>query len=240
MKKICVCLWAVLLFAPLCALEAVVVSVLGKAEVQTTGEWQPMTVGAKISSGAIISTGFKSQAVLEIGKSTVTVQPLSRLTLEQLTQRRDTDTSKVYLDAGSIKADVKAAENKRVGFTVKSPVATASVRGTAGVIDAFGFLESTSGVWLVDPDTAIEAAVEGYSVAKGSAIAVDTDGIVVEPQKLNVRIALNAAPTAVAPSAFGADEKIAFLNGAINASETENLPSGRGKIAISLFNIGWE
>ena len=42
------------------------------------------------------------------------------------------------MDTGSICADIKPVENKRVGFTVKTPAVTASVRGTAGYVYAYG------------------------------------------------------------------------------------------------------
>ncbi|NLM00460.1 MAG: hypothetical protein GX220_03275 [Treponema sp.] len=112
------------------ALEATVVSVSGKVEIQDGETWKPLTKGASIKKGAVISTGFKSEAIFKIGNSNVTMKPLSRLTLEQLADLNGNHKSQVYLDCGSIKANVKAAENKKVGFTVKSPVATASVRGT--------------------------------------------------------------------------------------------------------------
>ena len=112
------------------AMEGTVVSTIGKVEVQKGAAWVPLSKGDKISGGSIISTGFKSEAVLKLGESTVQVKPLSRLTLEQLADLNGNHKASVYLDVGSVSADVKAAKDKKVGFTVKSPVATASVRGT--------------------------------------------------------------------------------------------------------------
>jgi hypothetical protein len=112
------------------AMEGTVVSTIGKVEIQKGASWVPLAKGDKISGGAIISTGFKSEAVLKLGESTVQVKPLSRLTLEQLANLNGNHKTSVYLDVGSVTADVKAAKDKKVGFTVKSPVATASVRGT--------------------------------------------------------------------------------------------------------------
>ena len=201
MKKTCLLVFLALLIIPAFTLDAVVVSVLGKAEMQTAKGWQPMKEGSKLTAGTLVSTGFKSQAVLSIGKSTVTVQPLSRLTLEQLTERADSDVSRIYLDAGSIKADIKAAENNRVGFTVKSPVATASVRGTSGVIDSFGALESTSGVWMVAPASDnVDEVVQGVAVEKGSRSDVDQNERIIPPQQCNMLAAMGTSPVFVSPS----------------------------------------
>jgi len=111
-------------------LEAVVVSATGKAEVQSGSQWVKLEKGVSLGKGAVIQTGFKSEVVLQIKGSTVTVAPLSRITLEQLVSKDTKDETKLYLDTGSVKSNVKKADGKRVGFTVRSPVATASVRGT--------------------------------------------------------------------------------------------------------------
>ena len=237
MKKICVFFVLLVLFVPVFALDATVVSVLGKAEMQTVNGWELMKEGARIAEGTVISTGFKSQAVLAIGKSKITVQPLSRLTVQELSERPGKDVSKVYLDAGSIKADVKAAENKRVGFTVKSPVATASVRGTAGTIDAFGMLESTSGVWAVIPREAENTGAPAIEVVKGSGIAVAASGEVTAPQQFNMGAALSASPLAIAPSA--AEVSAAAVPAAVAAVQAAiSVGDDNGKAPVKL-SVGW-
>jgi hypothetical protein len=114
------------------ALEATVVSAKGKTEFQANegGTWQSLAVGAKLSKGAVISTGFKSELVLKVNESTIRVAPLTRMTLEQVVAKPTKDETRVFLDTGSIKADVKHTADRRTGFIVRSPVATASVRGT--------------------------------------------------------------------------------------------------------------
>ena len=238
MKKTCLLVFFAVLIIPAFTLDAVVVSVLGKAEMQTAKGWQPMKTGAKLTAGTLVSTGFKSQAVLTIGKSTVTVQPLSRLTIEQLTERADSDVSKIYLDAGSIKADIKAAENKRVGFTVKSPVATASVRGTSGTIDSFGALESTSGVWMVAPASDnVDEVVQGVAVEKGSSISVSSEGRITPPQQSNTQAATSASLVFVSPSVaeVSAVAVISPVAAAQNAAGIF-IDSARVRIPVT---IGW-
>ncbi|MBQ7881851.1 MAG: FecR domain-containing protein [Treponema sp.] len=131
MKKyfILVCVFAFCLSSVI-AMDATVLSVKGKAEVQTLGKWVPLAIGNKLQQGSVIQTGFKSELILKIKNTTVTVSPLSRITLEQLVSKSSSDDTKIFLDAGSLKSNVKRTEDRRVGFTVRSPVATASVRGT--------------------------------------------------------------------------------------------------------------
>ncbi len=166
---------AVMLFAavPLFAVTGTVISVSGKAEIQHNGAWVPLKEGDLIEAGAVISTGFKSEAVLRIGESVLTVKPLTRLTLEELMELDSVLTSAVYLDMGGLKADIKATENQRTGFTVKSPAVTASVRGTSGEVDADGTVKGYTGVWSVsDP-----AGKQRTSVLSGQTAAADPDGI---------------------------------------------------------------
>ena len=118
------------------AMQATVVSAKGKAEAQNGGNWVALKAGDVIEQGAVIQTGFKSELVLKIKESTVTVAALSRLTLQTLAEREGVngaagkDETSIKLATGSLKSNVQKSQDRRVGFTVRSPVATASVRGT--------------------------------------------------------------------------------------------------------------
>ena len=116
------------------AIEAKVVSITGKAEVQDGSVWTALKVGDTLKAGSVIQTGFKSEMVLNIKSpnedTTITVSPLSRLTIEQLSEKGSQDKTSIHLAAGSLKSDIKKTADKRVGYQVRTPVATASVRGT--------------------------------------------------------------------------------------------------------------
>ena len=130
---------------------ALVNSVVGKVEVQVNDSWIQVRNGDILSSGSIISTGFKSSAVLYIGASLIEVRALTRLTIEEIVEQNQNYNTTMFLDAGSIKADIKKSENKRVGFKVRTSVATASVRGTSGEIYSDGTLVCISGKWAITP-----------------------------------------------------------------------------------------
>lgn len=147
MKKIVTIL--VFLTVAFCAfaLDGVVMEVLGKVEKQVDNSWVALKKGDILVPGDIVSTGFKSEAVISIGESVITVKALTRMTIEQLYEKNKNHVSSVYLDVGSISADVKPVTDKRVGFTVKTPAVTASVRGTAGIVYAYGKVEGIRGKW---------------------------------------------------------------------------------------------
>lgn len=130
---------------------AVVNSVVGKVEVQLNDSWIQLKNGDILTSGSVISTGFKSSAVLYIGQSLIEVRALTRLTIEEIVEQNQNYNTTMFLDAGNIKADIKKSENKRVGFKVRTSVATASVRGTSGEIYSDGTLVCLSGKWAITP-----------------------------------------------------------------------------------------
>lgn len=109
---------------------AQVVSVSGKVEVLNGNLWKALSVGDNLKSGDTIQTGFRSSAVLKIKDSTVNVEALTRMTVEQLSENSEKDNVRVFVKTGGVKSDVQKSNSKKIGFTVRTPVATASVRGT--------------------------------------------------------------------------------------------------------------
>ncbi|MBQ7905488.1 MAG: FecR domain-containing protein [Spirochaetaceae bacterium] len=156
-KKLFLCL-TLILFATLCFAQSrniQVVSAVGKVEKQQDGLWVPVQVGEVLSKGTLISTGFRSSATLKFEGSVISVSALSRLTIAELLENENSRDTSVFLDAGKIKADIKTSDNKRVSFTVRTPIATASVKGTAGLVSALGDVVSYENVWattVVNPD----------------------------------------------------------------------------------------
>lgn len=113
------------------ALEGTVVSLVGKVEMQTADtDWVVLKEGDSVPTGAVISTGFKAQADIKLGGSLLTVRQLTRITLRELTETSDTVITDLYLDAGSVRSDVKPLNNKANGYKVRTPAVTSSVRGT--------------------------------------------------------------------------------------------------------------
>lgn len=104
----------------------------GKVEVQVGDKWVPAKVGQVIQSGTTVSTGFRSELVLQLGPSLLTVKALTRLTVKELAIKDGVATTDLNLRVGKISADVKPVANTTAqAFKVTSPVSTASVRGTA-------------------------------------------------------------------------------------------------------------
>jgi hypothetical protein len=112
-------------------ITAVVEDTTGKVEIRLPGSsWQNARAGMQVPTGATISTGFNSEAVLAIGDSVLTVDALTRMALDELIQSEGLVKSSMNLNVGRVSANVQTAEGLNSDFQVKSPLSTASVRGT--------------------------------------------------------------------------------------------------------------
>ncbi|HEB11217.1 MAG TPA: hypothetical protein ENI06_08405 [Spirochaetales bacterium] len=132
-KSIIITALVFLLTAPLFSqLQAVIKEVSGKVEIKAPAKgWESATEGMEISKGTIISTGFKSQALLDLGSSILYVKQLTRMSLDELTQQKGIVTTGLFLRVGKVRAQVKTTAGLQHNFTLKSPISTAAVRGTA-------------------------------------------------------------------------------------------------------------
>ncbi|AEF85403.1 conserved hypothetical protein [Treponema primitia ZAS-2] len=97
--------------------------------------WTPAAAGDTLTKNTLISTGFKSSALIALGNSTLTIRPLTRLSLEEIILNQDNETVSLNLQTGRVRADVAPPSGGKTDFTVRSPSVTASVRGTSFEMD---------------------------------------------------------------------------------------------------------
>jgi len=117
--------------------QAFIKEMTGTVELQTAGsaKWVPAKQGDRIQEATIVSTGFKSTAMLSIGNSTLLVRALTRMSLEALINQNETDTINIGLTTGRVRADVKPPAGTKTDLSIQTPSATASVRGTVFDLD---------------------------------------------------------------------------------------------------------
>lgn len=175
MKKLLAILIAA--FSMFCAnaLDASVVSVKGKVEVQEAGTWVALTKGDVIEKGSVISTGFNSEVVIAVKSSTFTLGPLTRATIENLVAKRDRDNTQLYIDSGSVTASVSGDNGRRASFKVRSPVATASVRGTSFSVSSSGKLSVSEGLVAFGSAESESPVVDTESVDEPEAESASSD-----------------------------------------------------------------
>lgn len=142
------------------ALDAKVVSVSGKVEVQDGENWVAVKVGDILKKGDVLSTGFKSSAVLQINETNVNIGALTRMTVQQLASNDVKDETSLFLDSGKISANVQHNE-KRVSFKVTTPAVTASVRGTILTVLGHNTVTSSQNTVTVTPSDQTAPVIAG-------------------------------------------------------------------------------
>jgi hypothetical protein len=196
-------------------LTASISKITGKVEVETENGWVPAKTGQIIKAGTSISTGFRSTAELTLGSSIVTVKALTRLTLAELAESAGVITTNLNLRVGKVSAEVKAVAGKANEFKVKSPISTASVRGTGFDFDGESLQVTHGTVDFADKMGNVVQVPIGESVRTAPSGA----GGVVENKTI-----MNEVTSTVADSAasFGNTEASAFVEPTSNVTAIDD------------------
>jgi hypothetical protein len=171
-------LLVLILLSPLAALaqarQAVVKESSGKVEVRPPGrDWRPVALNMPLSLGTTVSTGFASRLVLAIGETQVSVQPLTRMLLQQLVKNGATNTTSLVLRVGKVNAAVKAASGEKNDFSIRGPASTAAVRGTEFSYDANVDDRIDD---LVDP-VSVTSEITGHTLVMNPGESLNTNGV---------------------------------------------------------------
>jgi hypothetical protein len=138
MKRVIPILIAGFLFTAVSANAAIlVVSTKGEAAYMVGSQWKPLTKGLKLAEGTKISTGVKSNAILDIDGTIMTVKPLTSIKIYKNSATADAKETSVGLQFGAVQAKVDKVARVKTKFNITTPVATSSVRGTNEVV-SFG------------------------------------------------------------------------------------------------------
>jgi hypothetical protein len=131
--------------------EVLVQELTGTVEIRLSEDspWVPAKVGMRLEQSAVISTSLQSSAVILIGQSKILVRPLTRLTIEELSALQNTEQVGLFLRTGKVRAEVTPPTNGRTNFTVRSPQAVNSVRGTVFEFDTVHLTVNEGRVWFV-------------------------------------------------------------------------------------------
>jgi hypothetical protein len=204
------------------AQEAVIRETTGTVEIKAPGssEWISARAGDILAKNGSISTGFKSTALLSLGNSTITVRPLTRLSLDELSRAQGTEQVELRLRAGRIRAEISSPEGGRVNFAVRSPSATASVRGTIFEFD---------GVNLDVTDSTVELA--GRS---GKPVIVDAGG----KSYVDETSGQAASPMEIAAADLVPDLPLGSDSGVTVSAAAQPLTVQRGSISIVIIPYG--
>jgi hypothetical protein len=157
--------------------NGVIRDLTGEVELKRSGAsaFVPASAGDIVSSNTIVSTGFRSTAIISIGSSVITVRPLTRLTLAEIQAAENAENINVNLQSGRVRVEVKPAAGTKTHLNVQSPTATASVRGTTFEMDTHN-LRGIEGKVLL---SGVSGA--GVLVTGGNSSSVNIDGTASNP-----------------------------------------------------------
>ncbi len=140
MKKIIILLLLTSAALAVGAADVTVLSISGNVEIKEPGgAWNAASVGQVVSTRSMISTGFGARAKLSAGGMELSLQPLTRVSIDSLTQNGETASTAVSLRSGRVRATrppVSRSTRRSIDFRVSTPVATAAVRGTDFILSA--------------------------------------------------------------------------------------------------------
>lgn len=171
----------ILALAGQAAAQAVFIEVNGKVEILPPGaaEWTAAAAGTTVETRTVISTGFKSSALIQTGSSRILLRPATRLTLEEIAALEEGEEIGLFLRTGRIRADVLPPQGRKTEFTVRSPMAVASVRGTSFEFDTVNL--------RVDSGLVRYSYINGltvYAAGREASRAEDKVRRVIPPQEL--------------------------------------------------------
>jgi len=173
------------------AQSGVIREVSGEVELKPSGAsaFTAAGVGDTVARDTIVSTGFKGTAVITIGSSTITVRPLTRLSLAEIQSASGSETLNVNLQAGRVRVDVNPPTGTRTNMSVQGPTATASVRGTSFEFD-------TVNLTVHEGTVSFSSTSSGAAtmVRRGESSLVGTDGQPVSPVDVTTASLLPSAP----------------------------------------------
>jgi len=117
--------------------DAFIDQLTGTVEIKQPKEasFKTANKGDKLFKDTVISTSFKSYAIVKIGSTSITVRPLTVLTLAEIQKVEETETLNINLQSGRVRVEVKPPAGTKTIMKVGSPTATASVRGTSFEFD---------------------------------------------------------------------------------------------------------
>ena len=182
MKKTILAFLFILITASLFAQTGMIRELSGTVELKASGarDYVPAKSGDQVREDTVISTGFKSSALVAVGSALITVRPLTRLTLTEISATSGAETLNVNLQAGRVKVDVNPPAGTRAAMSVKSPIATASVRGTSFEFD-------TRNLWVNHGKVSFSGKKGHMRMVNGGGTSkLDEDGKAADP--INIKI----------------------------------------------------
>lgn len=134
------------------AQTATISEITGRVQVRIPGRtWETAQNNQELPPGTMVSTGVQSTARVRIGESSLVLSPLTRLGLDEIQAQANVDQTRLSISTGRVSAQVRSAPGREATFEIRSPLATASVRGTDFEFDGVRLAVTEGSVALANP-----------------------------------------------------------------------------------------
>jgi len=189
----------------------------GEVEVKPAGasSFTAAKAGDAVARDTVVSTGFRSTAVIAVGSSVIMVRPLTRLTLAEIQSASGTEDLNISLQTGRVRVDVKPPAGTRANTAIQSPSATASVRGTSFDFDTVNLNVNEGAVSFGGVSGAPSVTVQA-----GGSSFIGTNGNAVSPAEISAASLLPPAPVGADASTPGESPVTASSSGQITVTPT--------------------
>jgi hypothetical protein len=194
------------------AQDAYIKEFSGTVETKQPGaaEWSAAQAGEHIQNATMISTGFKSTAIIAIGNSTLLVRALTRLSFEEIQNINGNESVELYLQSGRVRANVNPPSSGKTDFTVRAPTATASVRGTSFEFNGEDLVVDEGRVHITGGDGSAVDVGAGHAVFSNPETGMTTGAVETAREELAPALPIAAAgsvpePAAITPDTVDAD-----------------------------------
>ncbi len=152
--------------------------IVGTVEYSTDGKtFYPLTAGTVVQKGYFIRTSFDSSVYLDFGYGQLFVTKLTELHLDEFVNSTNIQKSQLFLRVGAIAAKVNKTANIRSDFSIVTPTATASPRGTQMVVQ-YDNSTNTTTVYTIEGsiDTQGTLDTSPTNAQTGQKVVVDRSG----------------------------------------------------------------
>jgi hypothetical protein len=171
-----------------------IVEMSGEVEYRegASGPFKPLTKDVTLRQGMYVSTGFESSVTVNIDGQLLRVPQITQFRFDEFTQGTNLVKTQMFLNVGAIEARVKHTAAIRSDFSVVTPTAIASIRGSEMVV-TYDNSTNTTAVY----------AISDVAYVKGNGDSSE--------------IAVNANQTATVGSSGKATAPVSFSNSELPA-----------------------
>ena len=171
-------------FRPTGVIEAAATNVSGDVEYSADNgkTFKPLVPGTIIQEGWVIMTGFDSSARLDFGYGSLTIFQTTSFRVDQFSSAKNLKKTQLNLQIGRIAARVHHTDAIRGDFSVTTPTANASVRGSEMIVDYSTDTGETS-VYVTEDAAFVKGTKDKaeVTVPQGSSVVVPKAGKASKP-----------------------------------------------------------